>query len=322
MNKIISFKLKKGKKRDTMSDQKSNIANLRLFASIYAEFYYVIQNFIDHLIDFRESSNSGQKYLPARMQQYKGQKKIAFLYHGYFQGTVGYERLESILESELFNIFAISGTYQPYSQDIRKSAEYEMKVLEWVINNTDAEEVYLIGHSQGGLVVRYMIQFLGADKLIDKAIFLATPHRGTHLAMGSGLNKAAMTIFHKILPGFPKIEGDSAKQMRPNSQFIRRLNAKNLPKGVDYTSIYSYIDPIVWPSTSARLPYREANNILLRKIGHMQPLYDFQSIEIILKTLLLNSNRLKDGSLVNANHIYEKRKIKNSKGEFHEVVTF
>ncbi len=311
MDKIIRLKL------EGLSD-KSNIAKLRLFASLFSESYYVAQNFIDHLIDFREYAMSGQKYLPLRMKQYKGQKKLAILYHGYFQGTTGYQALENILESELFNIFAISGTYQPYSQDIRKSAEYEMKVLEWAIENTDAEEIYLIGHSQGGILTRYMIQYLDAYKYIKKAIFLATPHRGTYLAKyGSVINKAAMNVFQTLLPGFPKIQGESGRQLSPDSKFIKDLNSKNLPKGIDYTSIYSYIDPIIWPSSSARLPYREANNILLRKIGHMQTLYDFKSVEIILKTLMLDKDTK---SIVDSEFLYESRKIRNEEKEFNEFV--
>jgi len=192
------------------------------------------------------------------------------------------------------------------------------------LNNTDVEEVYLIGHSQGGLVLRYMIQFLGADKYVDKAIFLSTPHRGTKIAYASGINKVSMNVLSRILPNFQKIEGESGKQLRPNSQFIRRLNSKNLPKGVDYTSIYTYIDPVVWPASNARLPYREANNILLRKIGHMQTLYDFQAIELILKTLLLGKpfNDINSEGNHKSGGLYEKRHIKRGYSEFNEFVTY
>jgi len=322
--KILSLRGNNKPNKKDKPFKRERLSNLRLFASAYAEGYYIIQNLLDHVINFHETNLIGQKYLPSRMKEYKGQKKLAFLYHGYFQGTVGYERLERILESDLFNIFAVSGTYQPYSQDIRKSAEYEMRVLEWVLNNTDVEEVYLIGHSQGGLVVRYMIQFLGADKYVDKAIFLSTPHRGTKIAYASGVNKLSMNVLSRILPNFKKIEGESGKQLRPNSQFIRRLNSKNLPKNVDYTSIYTYIDPIVWPASNARLPYREANNILLRKIGHMQTLYDFQAIELILKTILLGKpfNDINSEGNHKSGELYEKRNIKRGYSEFNEFVTY
>ncbi len=314
---ILTFKPKLAKGDN---NSKPIFANIRLLASGYAELYYIFQNFMDHIIDFGESNILGQKYLPVRMKEYKGQKKIAFIYHGYFQGTVGNERLERVLESELFNIFAISGTYQPYSQDIRKSAEYEMKILEWVIKNTNPEEVYLIGHSQGGLVARYMIQFLGADKFIKKAIFLSTPHKGTNFAYASDINKIFLESLRKLFRKIPRIEGESARQMRPNSSFIRELNGANLPTGVDYTSIYTYIDPVIFPSSNARLPYREANNILLRKIGHMQTLYDFQAIELILKTLLLDFG--KKDNFIHSSQLVEKRYIKTEKSEFNEFVSY
>jgi len=94
---------------------------------------------------------------------------------------------------------------------------------------------------------------------------------------------------------------------------------------VDYTSIYTYIDPVVWPSSNARLPYREANNILLRKIGHMQTLYDFQAIELILKTLILGEpfpESSHKGGVHKSGELYEKRQIKRGSSEFNEFVTY
>lgn len=306
---------------DESDKKKKRLANIRLFASAYSELYYIFQNFVDHMIDFGESNLLGQKYLPTRLKEYKGQKKIAFLYHGYFQGTVGYERIERLLESELFNIFAISGTYQPYSQDIRKSAAYEMKVLEWVLQNTDAEEVYLIGHSQGGIVARYMLQFLDAHRYVNKAIFLSTPHQGTKAAYGGWVNKLSMNALGMMIPGFPKIQGESAEQLKPNGHFIRLLNSRNLPPGVEYTSIYTYIDPVVWPSSNARLPYREANNILIRKIGHMQTMYDFNAIELILKALMLPNHHWAKAE-ISKDQIFEKRHIEQYDNDFDEIVTY
>ncbi len=297
-----------------MVSKKNILANVRLISSAYAETYYIFQNFLDHIIDFGERNLLRQKYLPTRIKQYKGQKKLALLYHGYFQSTVGYEKLERLLESELFNIFAISGTYQPYSQDIRKSADYEMKILEWAIENTDVDEIYIIGHSQGGLVARYMLQFLGADKFVDKAIFLSTPHLGTYAAYTSSLNKALVETISRIFPNMRKIEGESALQMRPNSKFIKELNEKPLPQNVDFTSIYSYLDPVVIPSANAHLPYKEATNIMVRKIGHMFTMYDYEVVNLILKTLLLKRNN----NLVHSTQIFDKRKFKG----FDEIITF
>lgn len=288
------------------------MSNLRMLISTLGEAYYVAKNVTDHAVGFTERLVFGEKYLHQRLKEYRGQKRIAFLYHGYIQARAGYERMEHFLESELFNIFAISGGYQPYSQDIRLSAEHEAHILEYVLSQVDAEEVFLIGHSQGGLVIRYMLQKMGLAKKypqISKAITLHTPHLGTWVASLGLPHKAATATAERLLPGFPKIRGESAFQMLPGSAFLRDLNSQPLPEDVGWLSIYSYIDPLVWPARCARMPYPEATNVLLKKIGHVSPLYNIQVYELILKSMLLTpkGQRAEDSTIIDRDVLMRKR---------------
>ena len=300
------------------------MSNLRMLISVLGESYYLTKNVADHAVGFTERIVFGEKYLHSRLKEYKGQKRLAFLYHGYFQARAGYERLERFLESELFNIFAVSGGYQPYSQDIRLSAEHEAKILEYVLSQTDADEVFLIGHSQGGLVIRYMLQKMGMKEKfpqISKAVTLHTPHMGTWAATLAFPHKGAISALGALVPGFPRVRGESGFQMLPGSPFLKDLNAQPLPPSVGWTSIYSYVDPLVWPAKFARMPYPEARNVLLKKVGHVSPLYNIQVYELLLKNLLLTprGQRMKDAHLVDREVLVKKRLAKMGR-QIEEIV--
>ena len=301
---------------------RKTLANVRQALTFTAECYYITKNYLDHAVRFTERLIYGQKYLPLRLSQYQGQKKVALCYHGYMQGRPGFERLERLLESKIFNIFAVAGGYQPYSQDIRRSADYEREVLAWVLAETDATEVYLIGHSQGGLVARYMVQKLDAAALVKKCIFLATPHMGTWAGVAGAANWL-VTRAASLVPGFPLIEGESALQMLPGSLFLRDLNETPLPEGMDFLNLYNQLDPLVWPSRFARLPYTEATNILFKKIGHLQSLYAPQELEIMLRALMFPTGHrwALEREILEGQEVLERRVMGEGGQRYREIVT-
>ena len=299
------------------------LANLRMALTLTSEAYYATKNATDHAVRLTERLFFGEKYLPNRLREYRGQKKIAMMYHGYMQGRAGFERLERLLGSEVFNIFGISGGYQPYSQDIRISAEYERRVLDWVLSETDAEEVYLIGHSQGGLVVRWLVQKMMAPPEVKKCIFLATPHMGTWAAL-AGIPHRIATKALGFIPNMPEIVGESAFQMLPGSPLLADLNRVPLPGGMDFLNLYNRLDPVVWPSRYARLPYREATNILLKKVGHLQPLYDYQEFDIMLRALLSPAGRAHsvfEDDVLAGREVLERRVMGTGDEMYEEIVT-
>ncbi len=262
------------------------LTNLRMAVSAFGEAYYFTKNFIDHAVGFSEQMVLGKEYLPERLKEYRGQKTVAFLYHGYLQGRSAFAKMERILQSRLFDIFAVSGGYQPFCQDLRVSAEYEREAVDYVLSEVDAEQVFMIGHSQGGLIIRHMLQKLDGAGLADKVVTLSTPHQGTWAALGGAVTRA-VTFPFSLLPGTRSVVGESGFQMLPGSRFLRELNDEPLPAGVDFTSIFSYIDPLVWPPSYAICPYPEAYNILMKKVGHFQTIYDIQAYEVMLRALLL-----------------------------------
>lgn len=102
-----------------------------------------------------------------------------------------------------------------------------------VQNRTGARRVDIVAHSMGGLASRFYMKNGGAS-VVRRAVFIATPHRGTwlaHLAWGEG--------------------GD---EMEPGSLFLLELDqVRGVPFGVEALTIRSKVDLHIIPPESARL---------------------------------------------------------------------
>ena len=108
---------------------------------------------------------------------------------------------------------------------------------------TGAARVDLIGHSQGGLVIRHYLKFRGGASEVDAAISLGAPHYGAavaNLLTLLGLGSCAGVV--------------ACRQMTIGSPFLAALNAGDDTIGnVRYTNIASVTDGIVQPFTTSFL---------------------------------------------------------------------
>ncbi len=138
-----------------------------------------------------------------------------------------------------------------------------------VLAQTGAQRVDLIGHSQGGLVLRYYIKYLGGAQKVDSAISLGAPHYGTILGnIGTIL-------------GFGSCLGVVAcVQMGQGSAFLNDLNAGDDTIGnVQYTNLYTAYDELVRPIANATLK-DGATNVKIqsqcwaRVVGHLGLILD------------------------------------------------
>lgn len=111
------------------------------------------------------------------------------------------------------------------------------------------EHITLIGHSMGGLIGRYMVQRL--DFPIDSCIFISTPHYGTRTAY--------------LAPW-----SQSAYQMRPNSDFLKKLNNYDWPD-VPVLNIQAGWEEIVVPSSSAKW---RGENLKIDRATHLSVIYN------------------------------------------------
>lgn len=125
--------------------------------------------------------------------------------------------------------------------DIRKSARQLKKFVGKVLSGTGAAQVSMVGHSQGGMMPRYYIKFLGGAAYVDDLVGLSPSNHGTTIVGDSSnpLTGAFCT---------------SCNQQAAGSPFLTRLNAGDeTPGGVSYTQITTRYDEVVVPYTSAYL---------------------------------------------------------------------
>ncbi len=150
------------------------------------------------------------------------------------------------------------------SQDLNQKADQ-------VRARTGAARVDLIGHSQGGLVIRHYLKYRGGANEVDSAISLGAPHYG-----------AAVANLLRLL-GLGSCAGVVAcQQMAIGSPFLAALNAGDDTIGnVSYTNIASVNDGIVQPYTTSFLAndgnnanVRVQSQCPLRVVGHVGLPYD------------------------------------------------
>ncbi|MEW1645926.1 MULTISPECIES: alpha/beta fold hydrolase [unclassified Streptomyces] len=145
---------------------------------------------------------------------------------------------------------------------IDKSAEQLQAYVDKVLAATGAAKVDLVGHSQGGMMPRYYLKFLGGAAKVNTFVGIAPDNHGTTL---NGLTK--------LLPYFPGAE-DVIASAAPGladqvagSAFLAKLNAGgDTVPGVHYTVIATRYDEVVTPYTSQFLSGSDVHNVLIQNL--------------------------------------------------------
>ncbi|MFJ8587177.1 esterase/lipase family protein [Streptomyces sp. NPDC093595] len=145
---------------------------------------------------------------------------------------------------------------------IEKSAEQLDAFVDKVLAATGAAETDLVGHSQGGMMPRYYLKFLGGADEVNALVGLAPDNHGTTLL---GLTK--------LLPYFPGA-ADLLNEKTPaladqvaGSPFLRKLNeGGDTVPGVRYTVIATRYDQVVTPYRSQFLDGPGVRNVLLQDL--------------------------------------------------------
>jgi triacylglycerol esterase/lipase EstA (alpha/beta hydrolase family) len=144
--------------------------------------------------------------------------------------------------------------------DIAQSAEQLSSFVNRVLTATGAGQVDLVGHSQGGMMPRYYLKFLGGAARVHALVGLAPSNHGTTL---DGLFTLA-----GFLPGASLFLGalcPACEEQTAGSTFLSNLNAGGeTAPGVSYAVIESANDEVVTPYTSAFLSGPGVTNIRLQ----------------------------------------------------------
>ncbi|HSW30944.1 MAG TPA: alpha/beta fold hydrolase [Longimicrobiales bacterium] len=124
-------------------------------------------------------------------------------------------------------------TFEHPSGSNREHAREIALAVDSLLARTDATSVDVVAHSMGGLATRYYLR--EHEGKVRRAVFLATPHRGTwsaYLAFGEGRT-----------------------EMLPGSDFLEDLNSSPpVPPGVEAFTVRTLLETHVLPGESATLP--------------------------------------------------------------------
>jgi triacylglycerol esterase/lipase EstA (alpha/beta hydrolase family) len=145
---------------------------------------------------------------------------------------------------------------------IDKSAAQLSAFVDKVLASTGAAKADLVGHSQGGMMPRYYLKFLGGAAKVNALVGLAPDNHGTDL---NGLTN--------LLPYFPGAEDllkattPGLADQIPGSDFLTKLNAGgDTVPGVHYTVIATKYDEVATPWRDQYLSGSDVHNVLLQDL--------------------------------------------------------
>jgi triacylglycerol esterase/lipase EstA (alpha/beta hydrolase family) len=191
------------------------------------------------------------------------------LVHGTFaNGTDNWLAFAPYLEARGYCVFSFDYGMLPGESligglgPIADSAQQLSAFTDRVLGATHAAKVDIVGHSQGGMMPRYYLKFLGGAAKVNTLVGLAPDNHGTTL---NGLTEllpyfpGASDFFQSTLPGL-------ADQIA-GSPFLQKLNAGgDTVPGVHYTVISTIYDEVVTPYTSQALSGPNVHNVVLQNL--------------------------------------------------------
>ena len=179
------------------------------------------------------------------------------LVHGtYGDMTVSWNLLSPLLRGLGYCVFALDYGARG-TGPIEGSAAQLGAFVDTVLSITGAPQVLIVGHSQGGMMPREWMRFLGGASRVRGLVGLAPSNHGTTLfAARIGADTGC----------------DACGEQIAGSSFLDRLNAggDTLP-GIDYTVIESVHDEVVTPYYSAFLRGPRVTDVTIQHLCPLEP---------------------------------------------------
>ncbi|MFE1205262.1 esterase/lipase family protein [Streptomyces sp. NPDC058762] len=179
--------------------------------------------------------------------------------------------------------------------DIKRSARQLADFVDEVLRRTGAQQVDLVGFSQGGMMPRYYLNALGGGPKVHNFVGISPSNHGV---TAQGLMNLARQIpgavelleqgtVEEVVPAWPQLQHDHP--------FQRELtDLGETTEGVRHTVIATRYDDVVTPYTSCALAQTEGryvNNIVLQDIDpddhtpHVSMPYNATVLNEVLKAL-------------------------------------
>jgi hypothetical protein len=174
------------------------------------------------------------------------------------------------LKSRGFCVFALTyGVTDHYPgrggvAPMERSAEELAGFVAKVQDATGARKVDMVGHSEGGIMPRYYLKFLGGAAHVANFVGWAAPNHGTTI---SGL-----TRLREGIPGFDEELGHhcgSCPQFMIGSEFLQKLNSgpDETVGSVLYTVLVTRYDGVVTPLQTSFLTGDHVKNVVLQDVN-------------------------------------------------------
>lgn len=189
------------------------------------------------------------------------------LVHGTFaDGTANWLSDAPILHSRGYCVFAL--TYGAKAgvpvlraiAPVADSAAQLSTFVDGVLAATGTSQVDIVGHSQGGMMPRYYLKFLGGAAKVHTLVGLAPSNHGTTLD--------GLAILAQSFPGATEILNSACPACADQlvgSDLLTRLNAGgDTVPGVSYTVISTRYDEVVTPYSTQALS--GAHNVTLQNL--------------------------------------------------------
>ncbi|MCU1632997.1 MAG: lipase [Micrococcaceae bacterium] len=178
--------------------------------------------------------------------------------------------LSPVLKQAGYCVFALDyGTTNgvPATGPIRASAAELGHFVDDVLAATGARKADLVGHSQGGMMPRYYLGFLGGAKKVDHLVGLAPSNHGTQGVISPATGD--LTAGGDASPLCQACDDQAA-----GSPFMQELNSiGDIVNGPVYTVISTRYDEVVTPYPSQFLagPAKRVTNITLQDVCPLDP---------------------------------------------------
>jgi triacylglycerol lipase len=193
--------------------------------------------------------------------------------------SVAYEPIAARLRADGFrvSIYQLPGLG---FGDITESARAFAGYVDQVRAATGAARVDLVTHSEGGLVARWYVKFLGGVDKVARYISLGSPQQGTYVAnilRFIGLGSCAGIV--------------ACQQMSVGSAFLANLNGgDDTPGAVRWTTVRTNQDELVLPIGNAALADGATNVLVqawcpLRLVGHVGLAFDGTTYTVVRQAL-------------------------------------
>jgi len=206
----------------------------------------------------------------------KGHTRPIVLVHGTGGDmTVSWNLISPTLVDDGYCVFALDYGNRG-TGPIEDSAAQLGDFIDRVLAATGARKVAIVGHSQGGMMPRYYMKFLGGKRKVAELVGLVPSNHGT------------------TSPGALLIPGCTAcRQQAAGSEFLQKLNAGDETPGkrISYTQITTRFDQIVIPFTSAFLRGPKTTNVVVQdacpadRTEHFGIIYDRVAVEFVENAL-------------------------------------